>query len=210
MSVNSVSGSTLKRDLVSVLQQARAAATQKVDTTSFTAVSQDTSTSPAASAGSSNTSGSSSTASTPALSNDLMASLLQLQSDFSQAGLQNGLAVPGDGTNSSDPSSTTGAAGTDSSQAANGTGPVHHHRGHHARPPESGSTDETQSGQSGSTGTDATAASGTSATAETGSSTDTGDGLQSFLQQITKAITAYATGGPAGIAAAALTTTAKA
>lgn len=205
MSVNSVSGSTLKRDLITVLQQARAAATQKVDTTSaFAAASQDTATQSGtdSTAAASDTAKSTGTAATPALSNDLMASLLQLQSDFSQAGLQNGLAATGDTTSATD--SSTATTGAESDQAANGAAPVHHHHGHHARSPE---TDATADTQSGTTGTDAAA---TASTTEAASGSDTADGLQAFLQQVTKAITAYATGGPAGVAAAALTTTAKA
>ncbi len=43
----------------------------------------------------------------------------------------------------------------------------------------------------------------------TATATDSGSDLQSFLQQLTKAVTAYAAGGPLGIAAA-LTSSTKA
>ncbi|QGY01464.1 cell wall anchor protein [Methylobacterium mesophilicum SR1.6/6] len=202
MSVNSVSGTSLQRDLAGALRLTRAAAVQEVDSSTFTPPSQN--------AGSTQGTGSASqpgtAASTPALSNDLMASLLQLQSDFSQMGLQNGVAVPADGSSGGKVSAT--GDGTDASQGADGTAPVRHHR-HHARASAADATDATQAGQSGSA-TDVTATSASASTTATTSVNDLGDGLQSFLQQITKAIAAYASGGPAGIAAAALTSPSKA
>lgn len=205
MSVNAVSGASLKSDLVNALRQARAANAKQADASAFATASQDT--------GAAQSTGSASQASgaasgTPALSNDLMASLLQLQSDFSQMGLQNGVTSSADPASASDESSALGTTGA--SQASNAAAPVHHHHGHHFRPPASDAEDAAQTGQSGSAA-DATAAPGTPANAQapstTGSATDLGNDLQSFLQQVTKAISAYAVGGPAGIAAAALTST---
>ena len=195
MSVNAVSGTSLQRDLASALRLARTGGTQAIDASAFAAASQDT----GATQGSSSASQASSVASAPALSNDLMASLLQLQSDFSQLGLQNGVNAPGD-------DASEAAGGADRSKAAGGTaarqdgdGPasVHHHR-RHARPNAADAAEAAQAGQTGGA-TDATA------TAASGP----GDGLQSFLQQVTKAIAAYAAGGPIGVAAA-LTTSSKA
>lgn len=209
MSVNAVTGSSLQRDLVSALRQARAANATRLDIGTTAAASQATGTaaeagSPAQAAG---------TASTPAMSNDLMASLLQLQSDFSQMGLQNGVTAPAEATANADDTSTTGTA---PDQAAAGAAPVHPHRGHHGHRPVS---DETQNGESEQTGsaTDASTSASTPAstpasatpTGEAAASTGSGSDLQSFLQQVTKAITAYATGGPLGIAAA-LTSSTKA
>ncbi|MGH1575258.1 cell wall anchor protein [Methylobacterium sp. P31] len=202
MSVNTVSGSSLQLDLVTALRQARAASAKPVDPTAFSSTSQEADTTPAT--GGSAQAGSATA--TPALSNDLMASLLQLQSDFSQLGLQNGVTAPGDSDSTSDGTANTGVASTDPSQASTGATPVHHRRGHQVRPaadPDSAA----QSGQSGSTDTASVAA--TASTTDSASTTDTGDGLQSLLQQMTKAIAAYATGGPIGVAAAALTSTAK-
>ncbi|MBE7199934.1 MAG: cell wall anchor protein [Parafilimonas terrae] len=202
MSVNSVSGTSLQRDLAGALRLTRAAAVQEVDSSTFTPPSQN--------AGSTQGTGSASqpgtAASTPALSNDLMASLLQLQSDFSQMGLQNGVAVPADGSSGGKESAT--GDGTDASQGADGTAPVHHHR-HHARPSAADATDAAQASQSGGA-TDTAATSASASVTATSSAGDLSDGLQSFLQQITKAIAAYASGGPVGAAAAALTSPSKA
>jgi hypothetical protein len=163
MSVNAVSGTSLKHDLVSALRQARAAGIQPIDASGYSTASQDTGSTQGT--GSGTTAPTSSAATSPALSSDLMASLLQLQSDFSQMGLQTGVTS---GSDAETPTSTSGA--TDASEAATSSAPVHHHHGHHA------------------------SAGG-----------DTGDGLESLLHHVTKAIAAYAMGGPVGIAAAALT-----
>ena len=203
MSVNAVTGSSLQRDLVSALRQARAANATRLDIGTTAAASQATGT--AAEAGS--TAQAAGTASTPAMSNDLMASLLQLQSDFSQMGLQNGVTAPAEATANADDTSTTGTA---PDQAAAGAAPVHPHRGHHGHRPVS---DETQNGEPEQTGsaTDASTSASTSASAtptgEAAAATGSGSDLQSFLQQVTKAITAYATGGPLGIAAAPTSST---
>ena len=196
MSVNAVSGTSLQRDLASALRLARTGGTQAIDASAFTAASQAT----GAAQGSSSASQASTVASAPAMSNDMMTSLLQLQSDFSQLGLQNGITTPADASASADESRI--GDGPDAGQGAGGTAPVHHHRHHaHAK-----ATDAAQS----SSIADATATTGAASTGATASSSDLGDGLQSFLQQVTKAIAAYATGGPVGIAAAALTTASKA
>ena len=65
--------------------------------------------------------------------------------------------------------------------------------------------------QSGSSTTTSDATADPSATS-TGNSaaTEPGDGLQALFQQMTKAIAAYATAGPAGIAASVLTSSSKA
>lgn len=194
MSVNAVSGTSLRQDLVSALRQARAASAQPIDASAFATASQDA----GATQGTSSSTQTTGTAATPAMSSDLMGSLLQLQSDFSQMGLQTGVTS---GSDTETSTSTSGA--TDSSEAATGSAPVHHHHGHHARPPEPDAAD-----QAGSS-TIATDASADTTAAAAGSSTggDTGDGLQSLLQHVTKAIAAYAMGGPVGIAATALTST---
>jgi hypothetical protein len=197
MSVNAVSGTSLQRDLASALRLARTGGTQALDASAYTAASQGASAAQGGSASQTST-----VASAPAMSNDLMASLLQLQSDFSQLGLQNGVTTPADASSTAD--TTKIGAGSDESQGTDGAAPAHHRR-RHAHLRASDAAEAAQAGQSSGT-TDAAATSGTgSATA-----TDTGDGLQSFLQQVTKAIAAYATGGPVGIAAAALTTSSKA
>ncbi|WP_267426156.1 cell wall anchor protein [Methylobacterium sp. GC_Met_2] len=194
MSVNAVSGTSLRHDLVSALRQARAAGIQPIDASGYSTASQDTGSTQGT--GASTTAPTSSAATSPPLSSDLMASLLQLQSDFSQMGLQTGVTAGSDADNAT---STSGA--TDAGEAATSSAPVHHHHGHHAPPPEPDAA-----GQAG-TSTDATDASADTSAATGGSSTggDTGDGLQSLLQHVTKAIAAYAMGGPVGIAASALT-----
>ncbi|MEE7447593.1 cell wall anchor protein [Methylobacterium radiotolerans] len=205
MSVNSVSGSSLQRDLVSALRQARAANAARLDVGTAAPATQQAGTQAAADG----TASSSGTASTPALSNDLMASLLQLQSDFSQMGLQNGVTTPAEAAASADDTSTTGTA---PDQAAAGATSVHHHRGHHGHRPASEAEQDGAAGQTG-TATDASASASAStsatATADPATATDSGSDLQSFLQQVTKAVTAYAAGGPLGIAAA-LTSSTKA
>lgn len=213
MSVNTVSGSSLQRDLVSALRQARAANVARLDVGTAATANQETGKQAAAD----DTAPSTGTASTPTLSNDLMASLLQLQSDFSQMGLQNGVTAPAEAAANADDTSTTGTAtGTAPGQAAGGASAVHHHRGHHGHRPVSDAEQSEGAAQAG-TATDASAASSaststsTSATTTADPATGTGSGgdLQSFLQQVTKAVTAYAAGGPLGIAAA-LTSTTKA
>lgn len=211
MSVNTVSGSSLQRDLVSALRQARAANVARLDVGTAATANQETGKQAAAD----DTAPSTGTASTPTLSNDLMASLLQLQSDFSQMGLQNGVTAPAEAAANADDTSTTGTAtGTAPGQAAGGASAVHHHRGHHGHRPVSDAEQSEGAAQAG-TATDASAASSaassasTSATATADPATATGSGsdLQSFLQQVTKAVTAYAAGGPLGIAAALTSTT---
>lgn len=203
MSVNAVSGTSLRQDLVSALRQARGASAQPIDPSAFSTASQDA----GATQGTSSSSQTTGAATTPAMSSDMLASLLQLQSDFSQMGLQAGVTS---GADPDDTSNGTAASGTaDASQAASGAAPVHHHHhGHHARSPESDATTDAQAAQS-TTATDTTSASGAT-TAGSASGTDLGDGLQSLFQQITKAVAAYVTGGPVGVAAAALTTSTKA
>ncbi|AIQ90653.1 MAG: cell wall anchor protein [Cupriavidus sp.] len=203
MSANAVTGSSLQRDLVSALRQARAANTARIEAGASTTAGQDPTTTQATGS----TGQTTGTTSTPTLSNDLMASLLQLQSDFSQMGLQSGVTTPADATANADEASATG---TSSSPTADGAAPVHHRRGHHGHRPAS---DATQSGASAPTGaatdgaSSTSASTGTTATADAASATGSGDGLQSFLQQVTKAIAAYATGGPVGIAAALTSST---
>lgn len=203
MSANAVTGSSLQRDLVSALRQARAANTARIEAGASTTAGQDPTTTQATGS----TGQTTGTTSTPTLSNDLMASLLQLQSDFSQMGLQSGVTTPADATANADEASATG---TSSSPTADGAAPVHHRRGHHGHRPAS---DATQSGASATTGaatdgaSSTSASAGTTATADAASATGSGDGLQSFLQQVTKAIAAYATGGPVGIAAALTSST---
>lgn len=198
MSVNAVSGTSLRQDLVGALRQARAASIQPIDASGFSTASQDAGTTQATGSTPQSTS-----AASPALSGDLMASLLQLQSDFSQMGLQTGV------TSAADSEDATSSGLKDAGQAATGSAPVHHHHGHHARAPEP-DAETAQAGSSGSA-TEAGASASTDAAA-TGSSagTDVGDGLQALFQQMTKAIAAYATGGPVGVAAAALTSSSKA
>ena len=203
MSANAVTGSSLQRDLVSALRQARAANTARIEAGTSTTAGQDPTTTQATGS----TGQTTGTTSTPTLSNDLMASLLQLQSDFSQMGLQSGVTTPADATANADEASATG---TSSSPTADGAAPVHHRRGHHGHRPAS---DATQSGASATTGaatdgaSSTSASAGTTATAEAASAPGSGDGLQSFLQQVTKAIAAYATGGPVGIATALTSST---
>lgn len=203
MSANAVTGSSLQRDLVSALRQARAANTARIEAGASTTAGQDPTTTQATGS----TGQTTGTTSTPTLSNDLMASLLQLQSDFSQMGLQSGVTTPADATANADEASATG---TSSSPTADGAAPVHHRRGHHGHRPAS---DATQSGASAPTGaatdgaSSTSASTGTTATADAASATGSGDGLQSFLQQVTKAIAAYATGGPVGMAAALTSST---
>jgi hypothetical protein len=203
MSANAVTGSSLQRDLVSALRQARAANTARIEAGASTTAGQDPTTTQATGS----TGQTTGTTSTPTLSNDLMASLLQLQSDFNQMGLQSGVTTPADATANADEASATG---TSSSPTADGAAPVHHRRGHHGHRPAS---DATQSGTSAPTGaatdgaSSTSASTGTTATADATSATGSGDGLQSFLQQVTKAIAAYATGGPVGIAAALTSST---
>jgi len=194
MSVNAVSGTSLKHDLVSALRQARAAGIQPIDASGYSTASQDTGNTQGT--GSGTTAPTSSAATSPALSSDLMASLLQLQSDFSQMGLQTGVTS---GSDAETPTSTSGA--TDASEAATSSAPVHHHHGHHARPPE---PDAAEQAGSSATAPDASADTSAAAVGSTAGG-DTGDGLESLLHHVTKAIAAYAMGGPVGIAAAALT-----
>jgi hypothetical protein len=200
MSVNAVSGTSLQKDLVSALRQARAANARPVDADTFTPASQD--------AGSTQSAGSaaqsSGTASAPAMSNDLMASLLQLQSDFSQMGLQNGVTSPTDSADASGTAATSSVS--NASQAAGDANPVQRHRGHHHHPLAS---DGTQAGQA-SSASDTASVAGGSSSGDASSAASLGNGLDAILQQVTKAIAAYASGGPVGIAAAALTGTAKA
>ncbi|SEN50696.1 hypothetical protein SAMN02799625_01472 [Methylobacterium sp. UNC300MFChir4.1] len=209
MSVNTVSGSSLQRDLVSALRQARAANVARLDVGTAATANQETGKQAAAD----DTAPSTGTASTPTLSNDLMASLLQLQSDFSQMGLQNGVTAPAEAAANADDTSTTGTAtGTASGQAAGGASAVHHHRGHHGHRPVSDAEQSEGAAQAGTatdTSASTSASTSTTATADTATATDSGSDLQSFLQQVTKAVTAYAAGGPLGIAAA-LTSTTKA
>nr|WP_042671667.1 hypothetical protein [Methylobacterium sp. B34] len=215
MSVNTVSGSSLQRDLVSALRQARAANVARLDVGTAATANQETGKQAAAD----DTAPSTGTASTPTLSNDLMASLLQLQSDFSQMGLQNGVTAPAEAAANADDTSTTGTAtGTAPGQAAGGASAVHHHRGHHGHRPVSDAEQSEGAAQAG-TATDPSAASSTvssastststsaTATADPATATGSGSDLQSFLQQVTKAVTAYAAGGPLGIAAALTSTT---
>jgi hypothetical protein len=203
MSVNAVSGTSLQKDLVSALRQARAANARPVDADTFTPASQD--------AGSTQSAGSaaqsSGTASAPAMSNDLMASLLQLQSDFSQMGLQNGVTSPTDSADASGTAATSSVS--NASQAAGDANPVQRHRGHHHHPLASDATDGTQAGQA-SSASDTASVAGGSSSGDASSAASFGNGLDAILQQVTKAIAAYASGGPVGIAAAALTGTAKA
>jgi hypothetical protein len=203
MSVNTVSGASLQKDLVSALRQARAANARSVDADTFTPASQDAGS--AQNAGSAAQSGSA--ASAPAMSNDLMASLLQLQSDFSQMGLQNGVTSPTDPTDASGTAATSSV--TDASQAAGDAAPVQRHRGHHHHPLASDAADGTQAGPA-SGASDTSSVAGTSSSGDTSSTASIGNGLDALLQQMTKAIAAYASGGPVGVAAAALTSTAKA
>lgn len=197
MSVNAVSGATLQRDLVSALRQARAASAKPIDTSSLTTASQDTT------ATQSTGSPSQANSAAPTLSNDLMSSLLQLQSDFSQLGLQNGVATLPDQASASTGSATVDA--TDPSQSADSSAPVRRrHHGHHVPPPAANALQGAQPDSAA----DATASSSAS-TSTTAAASDAGDGLSAFLQQITKAIAAYATGGPVGAAAATLTSSTK-
>ena len=202
MSVGSVTSSSLQRDLLSALRQTRATSAQQTDGNPFAVASQAT---VASNAGAATASGS--TASGPALSNDLMASLLQVQSDFSQINAQGGLAPPTSSTSVTEGSASdaSSADGQDSGNPA----PVHHHRGPHARPAGAASPDVTGSNPSGHDSTAAaagTAPSGGDANPLSGIE----DGLQALLQQVTKAIAAYTTAGPVGLAASALSTSSKA
>jgi hypothetical protein len=202
MSVGSVTSSSLQRDLISALRQTRATSAQQTDGNSFAVASQTTGASTAAGAATA----SGSAASGPALSNDLMASLLQVQSDFSQINAQGGLAPP-----TSSPSVTDGSASDGSSadsQAAGNPAPVHHPRGHHVRPAGSAASDVTGSSLSASDGTTAAAATGRSG-GDANPLSGIEDGLQALLQQVTKAIAAYTTAGPVGLAASALSTSSK-
>ena len=202
MSVGSVTSSSLQRDLISALRQTRATSAQQTDGNSFAVASQTTGASTAAGAATA----SGSAASGPALSNDLMASLLQVQSDFSQINAQGGLAPP-----TSLPSVIDGSASDGSSadsQAAGNPAPVHHPRGHHVRPAGSAASDVTGSSLSASDGTTAAAATGRSG-GDANPLSGIEDGLQALLQQVTKAIAAYTTAGPVGLAASALSTSSK-
>ncbi|MBY0250342.1 MAG: cell wall anchor protein, partial [Methylobacterium organophilum] len=105
MSVNTVSGSSLQRDLVGALRQARAANAARLDAGTAATAGQGTGAQVATADSAAPSTG---TASTPTLSNDLMASLLQLQSDFSQMGLQNGVTAPAEAAANADDASTTG------------------------------------------------------------------------------------------------------
>ncbi len=148
-----------------------------------------------------------STASGPALSNDLMASLLQVQSDFSQINAQGGLAPPTSSTSVTD-GSASDASSADGQDSAN-PAPIHHHRGPHARPAGAASPDVTGSNPSGTDSTAAAAATGPSG-GDANPLSGIEDGLQALLQQVTKAIAAYTTAGPVGLAASALSTSSKA
>ncbi|MDH2310947.1 cell wall anchor protein [Methylobacterium brachiatum] len=202
MSVGSVTSSSLQRDLLSALRQTRATSAQQTDGNPFAVASQAT---VASNAGAATASGS--TASGPALSNDLMASLLQVQSDFSQINAQGGLAPPTSSTSVTEGSASdaSSADGQDSGNPA----PVHHHRGPHARPAGAASPDVTGSNPSGTDSTAAAAATGPSG-GDANPLSGIEDGLQALLQQVTKAIAAYTTAGPVGLAASALSTSSKA
>jgi hypothetical protein len=203
MSVGSVTSSSLQRDLLSALRQTRATSAQQTDGNPFAVASQATGASNATGAATA----SGSTASGPALSNDLMASLLQVQSDFSQINAQGGLAPPTSSTSVTDGSASdaSSADGQDSGNPA----PVHHHRGPRARPAGSASPDVTGSTPSGNDSTAAAAATGPSG-GNANPLSGIEDGLQALLQQVTKAIAAYTTAGPVGLAASALSTSSKA
>ncbi|MGU3405086.1 cell wall anchor protein [Methylobacterium brachiatum] len=203
MSVGSVTSSSLQRDLLSALRQTRATSAQQTDGNPFAVASQATGASNATGAATA----SGSTASGPALSNDLMASLLQVQSDFSQINAQGGLAPPTSSTSVTDGSASdaSSADGQDSGNPA----PVHHHRGAHARPAGAASPDVTGSNPSGNGSTAAAAATGPSG-GDANPLSGIEDGLQALLQQVTKAIAAYTTAGPVGLAASALSTSSKA
>ena len=202
MSVGSVTSSSLQRDLLSALRQTRATSAQQTDGNPFAVASQAT---VASNAGAATASGS--TASGPALSNDLMASLLQVQSDFSQINAQGGLAPPTSSTSVTD-GSASDASSADGQDSAN-PAPIHHHRGPHARPAGAASPDVTGSNPSGTDSTAAAAATGPSG-GDANPLSGIEDGLQALLQQVTKAIAAYTTAGPVGLAASALSTSSKA
>ena len=200
MSVGSVTSSSLQRDLISALRQTRSASAPQTDANAFAAASQG------ASASTGTTKASGSTASGPALSSDLMASLLQVQSDYSQISAQGGFAPPSSASSITEQSSAD--PGAEDGQDAQTAAPVHHHRGSHVRPVATDTANAT--GATPTTG-DGTAAASTSGTAAGATNPFSGieDGLQSLLQQVTKAIAAYATTGPVGLAATALTATSK-
>jgi hypothetical protein len=203
MSVGSVTSSSLQRDLISALRQTRATSAQQTDGNSFAVASQTMGASTAAGAATA----SGSAASGPALSNDLMASLLQVQSDFSQINAQGGLAPPTSLPSVIDGSASDGSS--EDSQAAGNPVPVHHPRGHHVRPAGSAASDVTGSSLSASDGTTAAAATGGRSGGDANPLSGIEDGLQALLQQVTKAIAAYTTAGPVGLAASALSTSSK-
>ena len=187
MAVGSVTSSTLQRDLITALRQTRTAAAQPVGANAFAVASQ--------SSGTGATAASSGAASGSSLSSDLMASLLQVQSDASQVSAQGGFA-----------SSTDATGATDGSQASGAAARVHHHHGYQTATAASNSADPSQSAGSST----AIAADSTSTTGHTDPLESLQDGLQSLLQQVTKAIAAYAGGGPVGLAASTLTNASKA
>ncbi|MCJ2095534.1 cell wall anchor protein [Methylobacterium sp. J-072] len=200
MSVGSVTSSSLQRDLISALRQTRAASAQQTDASAFAVAGQGAS----PSSGATTTSGS--TASGPALSSDLMASLLQVQSDYSQITAQGGFAPPGSASSVTE--QATADPGAEDGQDSQNPAPVHHHHGHHARPVATDAANATGANPTAGDSTAAAASSGT-ATGDANPFSGIEDGLQSLLQQVTKAIAAYATTGPVGLAATALTTTSK-
>jgi hypothetical protein len=195
MSVGSVTSSSLQRDLISALRQTRGASAQQTDASAFAVPSDGAS----PSAGTAATTASGSTASSPGLSNDLMASLLKVQSDFSQISAQGGFAAPASAQSITEASSD----GSDGGQSQGDAAPAHRQHGHHTRaagPDGSGSAASSSA---------AVAANSGAATGETDASGGIQDGLQALLQQVTKAIAAYTAAGPVGLAASALSTTSK-
>lgn len=197
MSVGAVSSNAQQWALIKEMRQARAAGAAHSFDTSQTGGSGQ-----AGATGSGKSS-----IGTSALSGDLMASLLQIQSAGSQDGSSSagagadlsGLSGPGGfpppppgpppgdaSASSADGSANTADAGQTASSA--GSGPVHGRRHHHAPPPPDDGTSST---------TAASAASGDAAG-------DSGSGLGALLANLTKAAATYATGGLAGVAASTL------
>ena len=195
MSVGSVTSSSLQRDLISALRQTRGASAQQTDANAFAVASDGAS----PSAGTAATTSSGSKASSPALSNDLMASLLKVQSDFSQISAQGGFAAPTSAQSITEASTD----GSDDGQTQGNAAPARAHHGHHARMAGPEGSDSVASGST------AVAATSGPATGETDASGGIQDGLQALLQQVTKAIAAYTAAGPVGLAASALSTSSK-
>ncbi|TXN59171.1 hypothetical protein FV228_24720, partial [Methylobacterium sp. WL18] len=125
MSVGSVTSSSLQRDLISALRQTRGASAQQTDANAFAVASDGAS----PSAGAAATTSSGSKASSPALSSDLMASLLKVQSDFSQISAQGGFAAPTSAQSITEASTD----GSDDGQTQGNAAPARAHHGHHAR-----------------------------------------------------------------------------